>query len=107
MVVTNLEMRFPFLGTDQLGLINFPYLPMELVGFVDGGVAWNSENSPKFRFESDRGDLATAERFPVFSAGGAARVNLLGAIILEGYAAFPFQRPDKSAVWGVQIASGW
>jgi hypothetical protein len=43
----------------------------------------------------------------VWSAGGAARVNLLGAIVLEGYLAFPFQRPNRNGVWGVQIVSGW
>jgi hypothetical protein len=107
MAVANLEIRFPFLGTSQLGLINFPYLPMELVGFVDSGVAWDSHHNPHFKFDSNRADLGTDERFPVYSTGGAARVNLLGAIILEGYVAFPFQRPNKSAVWGVQIASGW
>ena len=59
------------------------------------------------KFEDDRRELGTADRFPVFSAGGAARVNLLGAIVLEGYLAFPFQRPNKSGVWGLQIVSGW
>jgi hypothetical protein len=101
------ELRFPLIGNEQFGLLNFPFLPTEIAGFVDGGVAWNSHNGLRIKFESSRNALATAERFPVFSAGGCARVNLLGAIILEGYVAFPFQRPDKSAVWGVQIASGW
>ena len=37
----NLEMRVPFLGVEDLGLINFPYLPTELVAFADMGMAWN------------------------------------------------------------------
>jgi len=105
--VTNLELRFPFIGNSDLGLINFPYLPTELAGFVDGGVAWTKHGGFDLKWEDDRAALGTAERFPVWSAGGAARVNLLGAIVLEGYLAFPFQRPNRNGVWGVQIVSGW
>lgn len=105
--VTNLELRFPFIGNSEFGLIDFPYLPTELAGFIDGGVAWTKNGGFDLKFEDDRRELGTADRFPVFSAGGAARVNLLGAIVLEGYLAFPFQRPNKSGVWGLQIVSGW
>jgi len=105
--VTNLELRFPFIGNSDFGLINFPYLPTELAGFIDGGVAWTKNGGFDVKWEDDRQALGTAERFPVWSAGGAARVNLLGAIVLEGYLAFPFQRPNRNGVWGVQIVSGW
>jgi alpha-glucosidase len=30
----NLELRFPFIGNSDFGLINFPYLPTELAGFL-------------------------------------------------------------------------
>jgi WD40 repeat protein/basic secretory peptidase family protein len=106
-LVTNLELRYPLIGNAEYGLIDFPYLPTEIAGFVDGGVAWTSQGGFDLKFEENRAALGTAERFPVFSAGGAARMNLLGAIVLEGYLAFPFQRPNKSGVWGLQIVSGW
>jgi Tol biopolymer transport system component len=105
--VTNLELRFPFIGNGDFGLINFPYLPTELAGFVDGGVAWTKNGGFDLKWSNDRATLGSAERFPVWSAGGCARVNLLGAIVLEGYLAFPFQRPNRNGVWGVQIVSGW
>jgi hypothetical protein len=83
-------------------LINFPYLPTELSLFLDGGVAWDSDSSPEFRFETE-----SLDRVPVFSAGASARINILGALILETYLASPFQRPEKDLVFGAQIAPGW
>ena len=44
--VFNAELRLPLLGNEQFGLINFPYLPMELVAFLDGGVAWSRGEIP-------------------------------------------------------------
>jgi heavy metal translocating P-type ATPase len=37
---------------------------------------------------------------PVASAGLSARINVLGALILEIYYAYPFQRPDRGAHFG-------
>jgi hypothetical protein len=102
LAVANLEVRFPLIGTSQYGLINFPYLPTELSAFLDGGVAWFSDDKPSWRFDTN-----TLDRVPVFSAGGSARFNVLGALVLELYLAFPFQRPDKGSQFGVQIVPGW
>lgn len=44
--LASLEARLSILGTEQLGLVSFPYLPTDLVGFVDGSVAWNSDDAP-------------------------------------------------------------
>jgi outer membrane protein assembly factor BamA len=101
-LVSNLEIRFPFIGTSQYGLINFPYLPTELSLFLDAGVAWTRDESPEFRFDTE-----TLDRVPVLSAGTSARVNLLNALVLEAYLAFPFQRPEKDSIFGLQIAPGW
>jgi hypothetical protein len=40
------EVRLPVLGVRELGLFSFPYLPTELVAFVDGGMAWSSDEPP-------------------------------------------------------------
>ncbi len=98
------EIRLPFLGTEALGLVNFPYLPVELVGFVDAGIAWNAGDDPlkMLKFERD-----SVERIPVVSVGPSARFNLLGYIIFEIYYAYPFQRPDKGAHFGFQLLPGW
>ena len=100
--VMNLEVRIPVIGVEQFGLINFPFLPTELVGFVDGGVAWDADATPTWEFSR-----SGSERVPVFSAGIAARTNVLGILILETYYAFPFQRPDRGAHWGFSLAPGW
>ncbi len=100
--VMNLEVRIPVIGVEQFGLINFPFLPTELVGFVDGGIAWDADASPVWKFSR-----SSAERVPVFSAGIAARTSVLGILILETYYAFPFQRPDRGAHWGFNLAPGW
>jgi hypothetical protein len=96
------EVRVPVLGVRELGLISFPYLPTELIAFVDGGVAWSSDEPPTFAF-----DRESDERIPVFSTGLSTRVNVLGALILELSYAFPFQRPDKGWHFDFQISPGW
>jgi Tol biopolymer transport system component len=102
MAVANFEIRVPLLGVSELGLINFPYLPLEVSPFFDAGVAWTSDESPDLRF-----DRNTPDRVPVFSTGISARMNLLGYAVLEAYYAYPFQRPHKGAHWGFQLAPGW
>jgi hypothetical protein len=39
--------------------------------------------------------------------GITSRMNILGYIILEIYYANPFQRPERGAHWGFNIAPGW
>jgi hypothetical protein len=101
--VANLELRVPFIGTDQFGLVNLPYIPMELVAFTDVGIAWDDEN-PVDSWSFKR---SSTERVPLVSSGVGARFNLLGVLILEAYYAYPFQRPDKGWHWGFNLAPGW
>ncbi len=98
------ELRIPLLGTETLGLINFPYLPTEILGFVDAGMAWNEEDNP---FEMLKFERDTIERVPVVSVGPSARFNVLGYLIFEIYYAVPFQRPDKGGHFGFQFLPGW
>jgi hypothetical protein len=100
--VVNLEARVPVLGTERFGLISFPYLPTDLVAFVDAGVAWNQGDGARLVWERD-----TPDRIPVVSTGVSARMNLFGALVLEVYYAYPFQRPKKGAHWGMSFVPGW
>ncbi|MEF8817889.1 MAG: peptidase S9, partial [Salinibacter sp.] len=100
--VATAEVRVPVLGVRELGLLTFPYLPTDLVAFADGGLAWSSDQAPVFEFDRD-----SNERIPVFSTGLGARVNVLGALILELSYAYPFQRPDKGWHFDFQISPGW
>jgi hypothetical protein len=120
--VFNAELRIPLFGTSGFGLINFPYLPLEVSPFFDAGIAWTGDQPPEFRVTSASGATPTscantttlqgfltpcAERVPVFSTGVSFRFNVLGYMILETYVAHPFQRPTKDWVIGVQLAPGW
>jgi hypothetical protein len=89
------------------GLINLPFLPTELAPFFDAGLAWSKGDSPTIEFTQGNAARTTTARVPVFSTGVAARVNLLGYVVLEFYYAHAFQRPDKPNVWGFQILPGW
>ncbi|MDE2732207.1 MAG: peptidase S9 [Bacteroidota bacterium] len=102
--LASVEVRLPLFGSETLGLINFPYLPVELLGFADAGMAWNAGDRPfdMLKFERD-----SVERIPVMSVGPAVRFNVLGYLIFEIYHAFPFQRPDKGSHFGFQILPGW
>jgi len=105
----NIEFRIPLIGTQDYGLINFPFVPVEIAPFFDAGAAWSSSDGPlglsdplEFRFTRD-----TPERVPVFSAGVSARFNILGYLVLESYFVYPFQRPDKGWHFGFAMQPGW
>lgn len=100
--VANIELRIPLLGVPELGLINFPLLPLEVAPFLDAGVAWTADQDPTFEFSR-----SSDGRVPVFSTGLSARANILGYVILEAYYAYPFQRPEKGWHWGFNLSPGW
>ena len=100
--VASAEVRVPFLGTEQFGLFTFPYLPTELTVFTDAGLAWTAEEGPTLEWARE-----STERVPVVSVGTSARMNVLGAIILEVFYAVPFQRPEKGGFVGVNLLPGW
>ncbi|MGH7677660.1 MAG: peptidase S9, partial [Gemmatimonadaceae bacterium] len=96
--VFNAEFRIPVFGTSGFGLINFPYLPLEISPFFDAGISWTGNQSPELRFTTQSSatpahcasDLTAlgqlkpcAERIPVFSMGVSFRFNVLGYMILE------------------------
>lgn len=101
--IVNMELRLPVLGTEQFGLFNFPYLPTDLVAFLDGGVAWTAADYPELKWDRTN----TTDRIPVFSAGAAARFNFFGLLVMQLYYAYPFQRPGYGWNWGFLISPGW
>lgn len=102
LAVANFELRVPFIGVERYGIINFPFLPTELVLFADAGLAWD-ETRPATLEWSRSG----SERVPLVSTGVSARFNVLGFMILEAYYAYPWQRPEKGWHWGFNLAPGW
>lgn len=100
--VINLEARIPLFGTEQFGLFNLPFVPTELVGFFDAGLAWDNDNPATLEWSR-----SSQQRVPVASTGVSARMNVLGFLILEAYYAYPFQRPERGPHWGFSLAPGW
>jgi Tol biopolymer transport system component len=107
LAVANAEIRIPITGPEGLGIIRNNFLPIELAPFFDAGVTWTSRQGPDLRLlggEAARNDIG---RIPVFSTGVTARINLLGFAVVEAFYAYPFQRPDKGAHFGFNLAPGW
>ena len=114
--VAGAELRMPILGVPSYGLINFPYIPTELVLFADAGMAWGTidsfsaivvdENNEQSQITVQFGTSFSEQR-PVASVGASLRLNLLGAIVLEPYYAIPLSRNDVSGVIGLNFSPGW
>jgi hypothetical protein len=125
LLVANTEFRIPLLGSPEFGLLNFPFLPLEVSPFFDAGVSYTASQPPDIRFTREGGNadpgcvtpatsstavqnyIVCTDRIPVMSTGLSFRVNVLGYLIFESYVAHPFQRPGKNWVWGFQLAPGW
>ncbi len=114
----NFEVRLPFTGPKKLAAIESKFLVSDLNLFFDAGLAYDKDS--KVAFDSQPGLVGTGidpatgstvniyERVPAMSAGLSLRVNLFGYLILEPYAAIPFQRKDvNGAVFGLIFAPGW
>jgi hypothetical protein len=100
--VASAELRIPLFGPRPLALVPANFLPVELSPFIDAGVAWSRAEAPNLQFSRN-----STGRVPVLSTGLSARMNLFGAMVLEIYYAYPFQRPTKGAHFGFQLQPGW
>jgi hypothetical protein len=100
--VGNIELRIPLFGSDQFGIYNWGFLPVEIAPFFDVGAAWTSGDKTEVRF-----DRATSDRVPVMSTGLTSRINLFGYIVGEIYYVYPLHRKAKGGHFGFQLAPGW
>jgi len=115
-ILVGAEIRFPLTGPRRLALIPNNFLFSEFVLFFDAGVVWRNNDRltlnrslirQTFPLDSDPDNVGHYQ-YPFFSVGPSVRVNLFGALILEPYLAFPFQKggPTKG-VWGLNFIPGW
>jgi hypothetical protein len=93
LLVANVELRAPVVGLFT-GELEYGRIPVEVAAFFDAGVAWTASSRPSF---------AGGTRDIVRSAGGAARVNVFGLLIVEVAASRPFDRIDRSWQWQIGI----
>ena len=118
LLVSNLELRIPFTGPEQLALIKSKFLFSDLNVFIDGGMAFSDFaqfGGPEYTLD-DNGEVITGPDGkpyvvrpgvkPLFTAGMSARVNVFGQIIVEPYIARPL---IGGGTWnfGVNLLPGW
>jgi hypothetical protein len=97
LAVGNFELRLPVFGA--LGIVPSAGVPpVELAAFYDTGVAWRSDDEPRFM---------GGERGLVSSYGGALRVNLMGFAIAEAAFVHPNDRPVKGWYWQINLQPGF
>ena len=97
LLVGNVELRAPLFGLFQRDLV-YGRVPIEVGAFFDAGVAWTRGSQPAFM---------GGTREVVKSAGGFARVNLLGFLVVEISAARPFNRAAHGWQWQVGVKQGF
>ena len=95
--VANLEVRAPLVGLFK-GEIEYGRVPVELVAFMDAGLAWTKTSRPTF---------AGGNRAVVRSAGAAVRANIFGFVVLELSAARPLDRANHGWQWQLGIRQGF
>jgi Tol biopolymer transport system component len=85
-MVANMELRFPLFNVLGIGKGYYGVLPIEMIAFFDGGLAW---------WSYDKAWFLGGDRKPVFSGGIGLRMNVLGYAILGVSLVHPLNRPQK------------
>jgi Tol biopolymer transport system component len=113
LMMGNFEVRLPFTGPKKLALISSNYVMSDLVFFVDAGATWFQNSYRKTKeivinnFDGNS-STSTVSFTPVVSTGIGLRINALGYLILEPYAAIPlYEGSAKRVVTGINIIPGW
>jgi outer membrane protein assembly factor BamA len=102
--VVNFEIRIPLSGPKKIALIKSNFLLTDFDIFCDAGISWTNNTTPIFSWT--RTNLN--QRMPLVSAGASLRINVLGALVLEPYYAFPFQYGGfKNPIFGINFLPGW
>lgn len=103
-LVGNVEWRLPLTGPERLALFKSQLFFTSFSLFADAGVAWDATSHPVLKQAADSAD----ERIPLLTTGLSLRLNLFGAMIVEGYYAFPW-RADHfgKGVFGLNFSPGW
>jgi Tol biopolymer transport system component len=95
-LVGNAELRFPL--SALWGSRRYGPVPIELAAFADAGVAWARGSKP---------EVFGGERRWITSVGAAARVNVLGFLIVEADLVRPLDRPNKGWIWQFNFMPGF
>jgi Tol biopolymer transport system component len=106
--VANAEIRIPFTGPERLALLKSKFLFTDLNFFFDSGLAWGKDNQVELGANDAFVATATTQRKPVYSTGISLRVNVLGAMIIEPFYAFPLTNGGfRNGSFGLNFIPGW
>jgi hypothetical protein len=110
MLLGNFEVRLPLVGLKRLSIINSRFLMSDLALFFDAGVAFDGfdhfTEGELVMVNNDPNNLQYRKPALVMSSGIALRFNLMGAIIVEPYYAWPIQKETKG-VFGINLMPGY
>lgn len=105
-LVANAELRIPLSGPERLALFRSKWILADLNLFIDGGLAWSPGNT--ITLDWNPSNITGTQRYPVYSTGASLRINVLGALIIEPYYAFPLQNGGfRNGVFGLNFVPGW
>jgi len=93
----NFEARMP-LRALWTGKLEYGRIPVDVGTFFDAATTWSAGMRPSF---------AGGDRAVLRSAGGFARVNVFGLMIVEVAAARPLDRPTLGWQWQVGMRTGF
>jgi outer membrane protein assembly factor BamA len=96
-LVFNGEVRAPLAGLFT-GRLSYGYLPIDVFGFFDAGVAWTSDLRPSF---------SGGTRELVSSAGAGLRANVFGYAVVELNLARPLNRAGRGWIFAFNLRPGF
>ncbi len=103
-VLGNVELRIPVTGPKRMAPIKMNSIMSELALFLDAGMAWTSDNDLSLKYDITE----PMSKIPVYSVGASLRLNLMGAIVIEPYYAWPFQGNGlNKGSFGINFIPGW
>jgi outer membrane protein assembly factor BamA len=97
LLVFNGEVRAPLVGLFT-GKLSYGFLPIDIFGFVDSGVAWTSAQGPSF---------SGGQRGFVSSAGAGLRANVFGYAVIELNLARPLNRSGRGWMFVFNLRPGF
>jgi Tol biopolymer transport system component len=107
------EIRLPFTGLERLSLIKSRYFFSDIALFFDAGVAFDEfehfSEGELIVTGYDQNEVPITEYLKpafVMSTGVALRINLMGALIIEPYYAWPIQK-ESQPVFGINFIPGF
>ncbi|MGQ0704341.1 MAG: BamA/TamA family outer membrane protein [Gemmatimonadales bacterium] len=103
LAVANAELRLSLFG--PVGVLGYSFLPADLIGFFDAGLAW--ANDQPSTANDERAWFLGGDRKPLTSAGAGIRINLLGFALGELYWVKPFQRSLRNGYFHFTLSTGF